>query len=166
MNGTIPPDESGRSLGTLLRDLTHDVADLVRSEIALARAETSEKVSQAGTAIASIAVGAVIGLAALIIVLQAVVIALAEIMEPWLASAIVGIVVAALAWYLIWKGQNDLKAGSLMPERTVRNVRKDAQVVTDHSSTTTAETAETASLHPIKPAQPADRRDTKQEAHR
>ena len=163
MNGTTPTDESGRSLGTLLRDLTHDVADLVRSEIALARAETSEKVSQAGTAIASIAVGAVFGLAALIIVLQAVVIALAEIVEPWLASAIVGIVVAALAWYLIWKGQNDLKAGNLMPERTVRNVRQDAQVVTDHSSTTTAESA---SLHPIKPAQPADRRDTKQEAHR
>ena len=163
MNGTIPPDESGRSIGTLLRDLTHDVADLVRSEIALARAETAEKVSQAGTAIASIAVGAVFGLAALIIVLQAVVMALAEVLEPWLASAIVGVAVAALAWFLIWKGQNDLKTTSLMPERTVRNVQKDAQVMTDHTSSASAETA---SLHPIKPAQPAARHDVKQEVHR
>ena len=163
MNGTIPPDESERSLGTLLRDLTHDVADLVRSEIALARAETSEKISQAGTAIATIAVGAVFGLAALIIVLQAVVIALAQVIEPWLASAIVGVAVAALAWFMIKKGQDDLKAGSLMPERTVRNVRQDATVVTDHTSSTTPDTA---SLHPIKPAQPAARHDVKQEVNR
>jgi hypothetical protein len=162
MNGTLH-DDSGRSLGTLLRDLTHDVSDLVRSEIALARAETAEKVSQAGTAVASIAAGAVFGLAALIIVLQAVVIALAEVMEPWLASAIVGVAVAALAWFMINKGQNDLKATSLMPERTVRNVRQDAQVVADHSSSSEADSA---SLHPIKPAQPGARYDSEQEARR
>ncbi len=161
MNGSVQPDDSGRSLGTLLRDLTHDVSTLVRSEIALARAETAEKVSQAGTAVASIVAGAVFGLAALIIVLQAVVIALAEFVEPWLAAAIVGVAVAALAWFMINKGQNDLKAANLMPERTVRNLQQDARVVTDHQSTGDAGKA---SLHPIKPTQSDVRADTRTEA--
>lgn len=163
MNGT-QSSIGERPLGTLLRDLTHDVSDLVRQEMALARAETTEKVSQAGTAIAAIAVGAVFGLAALIIVLQAVVIALAEVMEPWLASAIVGLAVAGLAWFMIKKGQNDLKATSLMPQRTARNVRQDAQVVADHlqpgGSTTTSPG------HPMASTATAARRDLEKEAYR
>lgn len=165
MNGTTHSNLNDRSLGTLLRDLTHDVSDLVRSEIALARAETTEKVSQAGTAIAAIAVGAVFGLAALIIVLQAVVIALAEVMEPWLASAIVGLAVAALAWFMIKKGQNDLKATSLVPQRTVRNVQRDAQVVADHVQPGSP-AATAPSLHPTTPAATAARLDLEREARR
>lgn len=157
MQGTTQSNTNDRSLGTLLRDLTHDGSDLVRSEIALARAETAEKVSQAGTAIAAIAVGAVFGLAALIIVLQAVVIALANVMEPWLASAIVGLAVAALAWFMIRKGQNELEATSLVPQRTARNVQRDMQVVADHARPADPGVAPT--VHPTSPAATAARHD-------
>jgi ABC-type nickel/cobalt efflux system permease component RcnA len=134
MHDSTNADPTGRSLPQLLRDLTNSVSDLIRSEIALARAETSEKVSQAGTAAVSIAAGAVIGLAALLVVVQALVVALAEVMEPWLASVIVGLALAAIAWFMMRKGQNDLRATNLMPERTIQNVRRDAQVVADHAS--------------------------------
>jgi uncharacterized membrane protein YqjE len=166
MQGTTQTDESGRSLGTLLRDLTHNVSDLVRSELALARAETSEKVSQAGTAIASIAAGAALGLAALIIVLQALVIALSNIMEPWLASALVGLAVAALAWFLIKKGQDDLKVSNLTPERTIDNVRKDARMAADHVQPDHAGRTSNPSVHPINPSAGVKRSDVEQEARR
>ena len=119
-----------RSLPQLLRDLSYNVNDLVRSEIALAKAETSEKVSQVGTGIASIAAGAIFGLAALIIVLQALVIALSAVMDAWLASAIVGVVVAALAFFMMKKGQNDLTT-NLAPRRTTENLRRDAELVSE-----------------------------------
>ena len=172
MQGTTQSDDSGRSLGTLLRDLTHNVSDLVRAEIALARAETSEKVAQAGTAVASIAAGAAFGLAALIIVLQALVIGLAEVMEPWLAAAIVGIAVAALAWFLINKGQNDLKVTNMMPDRTIKNVRQDARMAADHVQPDHAGAPygqavhPTQSVHPTTPSPGAMRHDVKEEARR
>ena len=166
MQGTAQHDDSGKSLGTLLRDLTHNVSDLVRSEMALARAETSAKVSRAGTAVASIAAGAAFGIAALIIVLQALVIAMSEIMEPWLASAIVGLAVAALAWFLIKKGQSDLEATSLMPDRTIKNVREDARMAADHVQPDHAAGTPGHPVHPIHPTPGAMRRDVNQEAHR
>ena len=60
-----------RSLKELLGDLTQNVTTLFRKEIELARAETSEKITQAGVAAGSIAAGGILALAALIVLLQA-----------------------------------------------------------------------------------------------
>jgi hypothetical protein len=65
--------------------------------------------------------------AALIVLLQALVIALVELGVPagW-ASLIVGVLVAGAAYAFIQKGVNDLKAGRLAPHRTMDAMRKDA----------------------------------------
>jgi hypothetical protein len=69
-------------------------------------------------------------LGALIVLLQALVIAIAEMgVPPALASLIVGLVVAVIAYVLIHKGTNDLKATNLAPARTMDSLRRDAQVV-------------------------------------
>jgi hypothetical protein len=118
-----------RSLKDLIGDLSSSITTLFRKEIQLARAETSEKVTQVAVAIGSIAGGAILALAALIVLLQALVIALAAAGVPagW-ASLIVGAVVAVIAYALIHKGTNDLKAGNLAPSRTVDSLKRDAQV--------------------------------------
>jgi Putative Actinobacterial Holin-X, holin superfamily III len=119
-----------RSLKDLFGDLTHSVSTLFRKEIELARAETSEKVSQAAFAAGSIAAGAMLALAALIVLLHALVIALTELgLAPALAALIVGGVVAIVAIALIYKGMKDLKARSLAPTRTVESLRQDAHMV-------------------------------------
>ena len=118
-----------RSLKDLFGDLTHSVTTLFRKEIELARAETSEKVSQVAFASSSIAAGAILALAALIVLLQALVIALTELgLAPALASLIVGGVVAIIAFALLYKGMNDLKARNLAPTRTVESLQRDAQM--------------------------------------
>jgi hypothetical protein len=119
-----------RSLKDLLADLTESITTLFRKEIQLARAETSEKVTQVAVAIGAIAGGAVLALAALIVLLQALVIAITEAGVPagW-ASLIVGVVVAIIAYVLIHKGTNDLKGSSLAPTRTMDSLKRDTQVV-------------------------------------
>ena len=123
-----------RSLKELLGDLTQSVTTLFRKEIELARAETSEKISHAGVAAGALAGGGILALAALIVLLQALVIALTELgLAPALSALIVGGVVAIIAFALIYKGMNDLKASNLAPTRTVEALRRDAQMVKEHA---------------------------------
>jgi Putative Actinobacterial Holin-X, holin superfamily III len=118
-----------RSLKDLLVDLSNSITTLFRKEIQLVRAETSEKVTQIGVALGSIAGGAILALAALIVLLQALVIGIAEAGVPagW-ASLIVGVIVAVIAYILIHKGTSDLRASNLAPSRTVDSLKRDAQV--------------------------------------
>jgi hypothetical protein len=119
-----------RSLKDLVGDLTSSVSTLFRKEIELARAETSEKINQAVVAGGSIAAGGILALAALIVLLQALVIALAELgLAPALSALIVGGIVAIIAFALIYKGTNDLKASNLAPTRTADSLRRDAEMV-------------------------------------
>jgi Putative Actinobacterial Holin-X, holin superfamily III len=123
-----------RSLKDLLADLTESITTLFRKEIQLARAETSEKVNQVGVAIGAIAGGAILALAALIVLLQALVIGITEAGVPagW-AALIVGVIVAVVAYVLIHKGTSDLKASNLAPQRTMDSFKRDAQVVKEQA---------------------------------
>src|SRR5690606_7317954 len=89
-------DKTERALPTLLSDLSRETIELVRQEIALGRAAISEKVTRAERGLASLAVGAAILLAGVLILLQAVVNGVAMVlppeMAPWLAPLLVGIV--------------------------------------------------------------------------
>jgi acyl-coenzyme A thioesterase PaaI-like protein len=124
-----------RSMKDLLSDLSQSVTTLFRNEIKLARAETSEKITQVAVALGSIVGGAIMALAALIVLLQAQVIGLAEAGLPagW-ASLIVGVVVAGIAYAMVHKGTSDLKASHLAPNRTVDSLKRDAQVVKEQAS--------------------------------
>jgi drug/metabolite transporter (DMT)-like permease len=125
---------SDRSFKDLFGDLTTSVSTLFRKEIELARAEASEKANQVAVAAGSLAAGGILALAALIVLLQALVIALTEIgLAPALAALIVGGVVAIIAFALIYKGMNDLKASNLAPTRTVDSLRRDAHMVKEQA---------------------------------
>jgi drug/metabolite transporter (DMT)-like permease len=124
-----------RSIKDLLSDLSTSITTLFRKEIQLARAETSEKVTQVAVALGSMVGGAILALAALMVLLQALVIGLTEAGIPagW-ASLIVGVVVAGIAYGMIYKGTRDLKASQLVPNRTVDSLKRDAQVVKEQAS--------------------------------
>lgn len=123
-----------RSISDLVGDLGNNVSTLMRKEIQLARAETSEKVSQATVAVGSIVAGAVLAIAALIVLLQALVIGLSNAgIPPGWASLIVGVVVAGIAYALVQKGASDLKAGNLVPGRTIDSLKQDAHTVKEQA---------------------------------
>jgi len=127
--------QESRSIGELLRDLANDSTALIRQELNLARTEAQEKLHQSITAVVLMVAGGFLGFAALIVLLDALVYGLTEAgLERWLAALIVGGVVAAIGFLLVRKGQNDLSATRLTPERTVASMRKDVNLVKEQVS--------------------------------
>lgn len=55
-------------------------------------------------------------------------------MPRWLAALIVGVVVALIGFVLVRKGQNDLSASRLTPDRTAENIRKDMNLMKEQVS--------------------------------
>jgi uncharacterized membrane protein YqjE len=118
-----------RSIGALVADLANGLSTLVRQELRLAQAEGSEKMSKATAGLIAIIGGLLVATCALLILLQALVIALADHMPASVASLIVGIVVAVIAFVMIWQGQRSLSAERLAPKRTMRSLRQDSRMV-------------------------------------
>ena len=126
-------DKNDKSLGTLFSELTRETVDLIRKEIALARAEMSEKVTSAQTGLTSIAIGAAVLLAGLFLILQAVVNGVAMLlppeMAPWLAPLLVGAVVAVIGYMMLKGGSSKLHADKLLPHRTMDSLSRNKTLV-------------------------------------
>jgi hypothetical protein len=127
-----------RSLIGLFSDLWRETSTLVHEEAELAKAEISEKLSQAGTGIAGIAAGGAVLFAGFIVLLFAVVNALELVLNTehavWIAPLVVGAIVMIAGYIALAKGRRQLKAENLTPTRTVRSMRQDAQLVKEHVS--------------------------------
>lgn len=121
--------QNDQSLRAILKDLIDEVSQLIRQELRLAQAESAEKLSQVQSGLISVVAGLLLAFAALLILLQALVIALSNIVQPWLASVIVGLVVAVFSFAFVKKGQSNLKVVNLVPERTLHSIKQDKDVV-------------------------------------
>ena len=115
------------SLGTLLGELATQSASLVRDEVALARQEVAEKMKIFQSAVVVITIGAVLGLAALLVLCAALVLALAQYVEPWQAALIVGGVFAVIAAITTVVGFGKLKQTSLKPEQTIETLEENKE---------------------------------------
>jgi hypothetical protein len=131
----IPPPpvpKEDRPLGSLIGDLMSDLAELVSKEIQLAKAEASEKFSQATAGAASLAIGGLVAFAGLLVLLDAAVYGLAALFEGlpfWASALIVGVVVLGVGMALLLKGRSNLKAENLAPRRTAASLRQDAEMI-------------------------------------
>jgi xanthine/uracil permease len=131
--------EDPRSIPTLLGEVARDAYDLMRQEIALAKAEAFEKVSTVQTGVAALAIGGAVAFAGLLVLLDACVFALGNalgstIVEryPALPALIVGIVVAAIGIVMVSVGAKKFSAGNLRMTRTLHSVERDKAVVEEH----------------------------------
>src|SRR3546814_20648814 len=106
------------SISQLISGLIGDLGHLVRQELRLAQAETSEKLHQAQTGVYAIVTGLLIAFCALLILLQALVIALSEIMLACAASLSVGVDVALVAFILPRQGSTSLNPKNRHPDPT------------------------------------------------
>jgi len=120
-----------RSLGTLFTDLTRESTTLVQQEVALARAEMSEKVTQVGNGLASLIIGGFVLFAGLLKLLDAAIYGVGELMppdlSPWLAALIVGVIVTIIGIVMFQKGRSNLKPQHLTPQRTVESLHRDKE---------------------------------------
>jgi protein-S-isoprenylcysteine O-methyltransferase Ste14 len=129
-NGRMDDPARPNNPASLASEAIRLSGDLVRKEIALAKAEVSQNIQRAGVAIGFVAAAAVIAIVTINVLVAALVAALAETqLGPIWSAVIVGVVLALLAYILLRKGMNDLKPEALMPSRTVQNVQRDAQTI-------------------------------------
>ena len=130
--------DAHRSLSDLIGGLVGDISGLFRKEIQLAKAEASEKVNELLLASKGLAIGALLAIGAIGVLLAAVVagvtalllmLGLAEPMASFLASLIVGGIVALVAWSMISASLAAWKASNLNLNRTSHSLAQDAEVV-------------------------------------
>lgn len=123
------PTKTALSVPELVSDLGRQVSNLVSKEAGLLRAEVDEKFSNLQTAGGSLAAAAICLLASLLILLQALIVALTNMgLGAGWSSLLVGLVVGAIGVVLLMYGRSAMSDG-LMPKRTQRQVQRDAEML-------------------------------------
>lgn len=122
-----------RSLGDLFSELSQEMTTLVRQEVDLAKEELSHKAANVGKDVGFLAAGAAIAYAGLLAIVAAIVIIVAHALPWWLAALIVGIVVAGIGGFLIYRGMENLKSVSLAPKATLETLKEDKQWASDQT---------------------------------
>lgn len=122
-----PFPKQERSIGGLFSDLARETSLLIRQEIALAKAELLAGFGTLGTGVALLVAAGLVAFAGFLAVLAAAVLGLMKVVEPWLAALIVGGIVLVVGAALGWIGKRRLSAEALVPRRTIRSLKDDAE---------------------------------------
>lgn len=128
-SGTVEPALERESAASLLSRLLSDFTALLRNEIALAKAELAEAATSAKLGLVGLAVAAALLLAGFLTLLAAIVLGLAEVMEPWLAALIVGVALTLVGVLLLQSAKKKFQPSNLDMSRTRTAVRSDAEVI-------------------------------------
>ncbi len=130
-------DHAG-GLADLLGGLASDVSALFRTEIQLAKAEASEKLSEVLKAGRTLAIGAVLAVGAVGVFLAALVSGGATLLvqtgmsQPaanFVSALVVTLVVGGVAWAMISRSIAEFNANKLNMERTTQSLQMDAAAV-------------------------------------
>jgi xanthine/uracil permease len=128
MSGGGEPAEQG-SVAALLTRVMDDAMALARNEIALAKAEARGALQDFKKSIGPFAIAAGVLLAGALTLVAALVLALAEVMRPWLAALVVAVALMIIGWLLLKTGQRKWANIGNRLDRTQESLQKDATVV-------------------------------------
>ena len=113
-----------------MNQLTQQVPELIRSEIRLAQAEVAEKGKRAGVGIGMFSVAGLLAFFALAALITTAVLALALVVDAWLAALLVALVLLAAAAVAGLMGKKKVaSAGPPKPERALQGVKEDIATV-------------------------------------
>ena len=125
---TPTDDKRNASTAELVKELSREVSQLVREEIALAKAEMTQKGKHAGIGAGMLSGAAVLGLAAVGGSMAFLVLVLDSWMPGWLAALIVTVVYGAAAAVLALRGKERIShATPPAPTQTIESVKEDVQ---------------------------------------
>ncbi|GAB3063267.1 hypothetical protein GCM10027053_27410 [Intrasporangium mesophilum] len=128
-----------RTLGQLVASATQDISLLVRSEIALAKAEISVQLKKAGTGGGLLAAAAVIVFYSVYFIFTTIAEGLKALGLPaWAAYLIVTVFMLLVAALLAWLGVRKLKTVNPTPEKTIASTQQTIEGIkaaTEHPGT-------------------------------
>jgi F0F1-type ATP synthase membrane subunit c/vacuolar-type H+-ATPase subunit K len=124
-----------QSIQGLFGEALRETSDLAQKEFALFRTEMNHNIRIMFTGLAMVVVAAIFAIAAIILFTKSLVDWLATVVgSEALAALIVGGVMAALAIGLGLYGRHAMSSFSITPERTVRSIKRDAEVLSERSA--------------------------------
>jgi uncharacterized membrane protein YqjE len=127
---SLPDDPANATTGELVTRLSTQISELVRGELALAKAELAQKGKRAGIGAGLLGTAGVLALYGLGALVLTVIAALALVMPAWLAALIVAVLIFIVAGVLGLLGKNQLqRATPPVPENTVESVKRDVATV-------------------------------------
>lgn len=113
-----------------------DIDALVRSEIALAKAEVNQSVQDAKSGAAAFATGLAVLIPGMLLLVAALALTVDEFtaLELWSSTWVVGIIVAAIGAALLFSAKAKLSAENMALSRTGAQLEKDKQLVEEKLS--------------------------------
>jgi len=126
-----PQHPDDHTVGTLVHDLAQQTSQLVREEMALARAELQQKGRHAGLGIGLFSGAGLLAFFGGAALVATAVLALSLAMPPWLAALVVTLVLFGAAGGAALLGRKQVQRSTPpKPEQTLDNLPRDLQAVT------------------------------------
>jgi hypothetical protein len=120
--------QDNRSLGELFSALAADTGTLVRQEVELAKTEMTQKATRVGKDIGFLLAGGAVAYAGFLAILAAIAIGLGQLGLPWwVATLLVGLVVAVIGGFLVMRGISALRQETPLPQQTIDTLKEDAE---------------------------------------
>ncbi len=120
--------QDNRSLGELFSALATDTGTLVRQEVELAKTEMTQKATRVGKDIGFLLAGGAVAYAGFLAILAAIAIGLGQLGLPWwVATLLVGLVVAGIGGFLVMRGLSALRQETPLPQQTLDTLKEDAE---------------------------------------
>lgn len=117
-----------RSLGELFAELAHETSTLVRQELRQAGTEIGQRASALGKDAGLLVTGAVLGHAALLALVAALIIGLADLgLDWWLAALLVAVGLGVIAYLIVNRARAAIKQADLLPRHTMDNLKEDQE---------------------------------------
>src|SRR5215218_11134711 len=128
-------ETSNQSLHNLFGEALRETSDLAQKEFALFRTEMSESVRNVFIGLAMVVAAAVFAIAAVMLLTESLVEWLATVVgSEALAALIVAGVLALIAIGLGLWGRSAMTSSSVMPQRTMRSLKRDAEVLSERGA--------------------------------
>ncbi len=122
-----------QTLGALVHQLSQQIPELIRSEIRLAQAEVAQKGKRAGVGIGMFSVAGLLAFFAFGSLVATAILALALVVDAWLAALIVAVVLLVAAAVAGLLGKNKVtEATPAAPERAIAGIKEDIATVKGH----------------------------------
>jgi uncharacterized membrane protein YqjE len=125
--GSSTNNSGNDGIGAMLSGVLRDLQDMVRGEVALARAEIKEDVGTATKGLTSMAIAGVIAFTGFIFVMLAATYLLNIWTRMWIAAGIVGAVLLVIGGIAFMSGKSKLSTTNLKPNQTIDSMKENTQ---------------------------------------
>lgn len=117
-------------MGELVSRLSTEMSTLMRGELELARLELTEKAKHTGKGAGAFGAAGLVALYGVGVLIATAILALALVLDAWLAALLVGVVLLVIAGCIALFGKKQVSRGTPMkPERATENLKRDVETV-------------------------------------